>query len=1388
MEKLDRICQIGADVVDTIRDEHQKRKEEEFLRTLESGATDYLGGMEFNPEPVQGTCQWFYNDESLAEWLKSSSSEVFWVTAGPGCGKSVLTRSLIKNGHLESNTTKVNSLATIATEDATLAYFFFKDEGTRRNRMSSAMSAILHQIFSKHQNLVPQSYPAFKQAGTALTESFDKLWEILVKTSQNTKGDLICVLDALDECNKDDRKHFLRCLERLYADERLSSSANLKFFITSRPYDDIEKSFRSRQSIKYFRFDADDRYEDISNDINLVIDARISSFASEFNETDLQKIAAGLKSRGTHTYLWLHLTLGMIEDDPSEYSRYQDIEALLSEIPSELSGTYEKILSKTKSEEKTNLLLQIILAADSPLTLDEANYALTLATAPDIESCAQLDAASWQHDFKTAVKNFCGLIISVYDDRLSFIHLTAREFLVKKTGGEGRGEWEGRFGDNAALHAVLARSCMQYLLLSDFTSRILSSFDGELKKYKFLLYSARHWPRHFKAMDQAASSSYLPQARNLCNTFLPASRTWGPWYLRYSPTWWWRVYNSFRGWSSLAVASFVGIKPLVEDLIGNGADMNELCCGYGSALHSAIAGEQREIAKYLIAKGVKVDERSPGGAATPMDMAVAMLQDLELTQLLLANGASPLENSEYYYSLRHDFREQTWNDSTDFRSFTILSTAAILPSKDIFYCMLTSLVNISTHEAILLAASDSVIAQCGSECVALTLALLDDSRLGDALSEDNLPGLLSVPSVAKRVFLIVCQKRREYLFMKEAVLKLLSKVEGAAVALRQLVLESETPNSHINHEVLQVVAEHYEPETLELFIKHSPDNCEVKELLRAAILNKRHCYTMPLVILKFAKEAITSDEELQVSLLKRMVLGSTEGKATIDTLLRLSPLTDRVKRLLIRSAMECHGNSDDEIPECFRAVLDRVGYVGIVDRPLLKIAVEECTAEIVEVALQYSAGLSIAAEEFLEAAANNIRFGKSAMKFILQKYKAEAVITPRVILAAARWDFVDDMLRFLLETRPGQVEVTVDVLSYVRTRETFETLLRLRSDEVPPIASAALHIMACRFDNDFPTISNMLECFPPTWFQPTEELVLDVLGSHWMPAKSLSSLINAFGDQIAITEPILASAASSLNGDEFLSVLQIWKPSKFVITSWVVEKAATNGSHALRNLLKYSGGKLVVDETLWRLATFKDTIMRGSLKELEQLWAEEPVADVTDERGRTALIKAVRARASVETVRFLLEVTGADVNATDRADRSALYYAVQGWDLELVQTLVVAGADPREVDVDGETPLSLVEKLSIIDDLDMDSESLLLVLKDEWYAGFLTISSWSGGEDESGVEELESCVEGGESDRTWKEVNWALEWTFWILIRILDWMPWVDVWIDRVWKRESVKE
>ena len=56
------------------------------------------------------------------------------------------------------------------------------------------------------------------QKGDHLSKSFHKLWNILTKAMTDPRaGEVICVLDALDECEESGRYEIIRALNAFYS-------------------------------------------------------------------------------------------------------------------------------------------------------------------------------------------------------------------------------------------------------------------------------------------------------------------------------------------------------------------------------------------------------------------------------------------------------------------------------------------------------------------------------------------------------------------------------------------------------------------------------------------------------------------------------------------------------------------------------------------------------------------------------------------------------------------------------------------------------------------------------------------------------------------------------------------------------------------------------------------------------------------------------------------------------------------------------------------------------------------------------------------------------------------------------------------------------------------
>ncbi|KAI1077965.1 hypothetical protein F5B20DRAFT_549960 [Whalleya microplaca] len=635
---LDTIRQILEASGRQTRQIYEDQKETELLRDL---ASDYKGNKDFNPRRVEGTCRWFLNDKRFQNWRDSNTSSLLWVSAGPGVGKSVLSRALIDEHHLYTN---------IST--STICYFFFRDG----DDINSALSAILHQLISQDLDgsMIRNALRSHRSHGKSLTQNFSELWQILMKYAQSPDaGEIICLLDALDECKEDGRRQLFAQLQDLYQQNKTSSNpTKLRFLITSRPYDHMELSFgKLSDTTAYIHFDGDDKSGLISREINLVIDEKLKMFTRSFPQEVRRVISQRLKSMEHRTYLWLHLVFDIIEKSPIEYTRRRDIERLLSGLPSQISDAYEKILSRSKDRIQTKILLQIVLAAARPLTLDEANVALTLALSKDrFESHTELLSDRWPTEhFRSVVRNLCGLFISVHDSKLYFIHQTAREFLVDS---EPRGQWQGCLSMSEA-HSTVSLACLHNLFLPDLYD-LISPYAHDLRKpyhgcfpnhhiqylSPFLYYAALYWTLHYVSQEDVVAERSLKDARMLCKVDGPQISLWTCFHPRL-----WR--HVWRGRPELVLASDLGLKLVVCEILQEATtDINTQTIRDGTtALQAASARGHKEIVQILLANNAEVNLKSSAGTALQL---ASVGGHIEVVRMLLDNGANVNIHHGYY--------------------------------------------------------------------------------------------------------------------------------------------------------------------------------------------------------------------------------------------------------------------------------------------------------------------------------------------------------------------------------------------------------------------------------------------------------------------------------------------------------------------------------------------------------------------------------------------------------------------------------------------------------------------------------------------------------------------------------------------------------------------
>ena len=575
-----------------------------------------------NPDRVKGTCQWILQHPHFTKWRNSQNSNLILVSADPGCGKSVLAKSLIDE-ELQSTQSRIT------------CYFFFKDDDADQKSVTFALSALLHQLFSQQRGLIKHALHQFKINGQKLPQLFDSQWEVLIKaTADPEAGEVICILDAIDECQDNERETLLTALNRFYRgiisnDKPVSNNQPgpcLKFLLTSRPYPHVGHRFKDLALISpNIRLAGENDSELISQEIDLVIKERVRNLDFENAiKPPLERWLLKIKHR---TYLWVHLIFDVIENSPTR--TLNGLHELVRKLPDTVNNAYEAILEKSEDKNLARKLLHIVVAAVRPLTLKEMNVALAIEDGNKSYKTLGIEPESW---FPTKVQKLCGLFVSVIDSRLYLIHQTAKEFLmsegsrIEPPNHAVLGNWKHSLMPKES-HLILAKACVLYLLFDVFENPppVGNSYHEYINEYNFLEYAAENWATHFQAAE----------VENMIVKELVALRTCDTRSAGFSPK---GRRNFDRTSNDLMIGSYFGLKRTVQRLLRKDGNI-EATNSYGdTALHFAAKNGKYDVVQLLLQLGANMKATNRSGATALHHAATNGKNDV--VRLLLKHGAN----------------------------------------------------------------------------------------------------------------------------------------------------------------------------------------------------------------------------------------------------------------------------------------------------------------------------------------------------------------------------------------------------------------------------------------------------------------------------------------------------------------------------------------------------------------------------------------------------------------------------------------------------------------------------------------------------------------------------------------------------------------------------
>lgn len=374
---------------------------------------------------LPGTCTWITEEQTYQEWRESSDPQVFWITANPGTGKSVLASSVIES--LKDN-------------GENCAFYFFNYGDKSKSSIGHFLRSLAWQISLMHTEVFNLLLKACRKDPQLSKADYRTIWRKLflegIFKIQFSRPQF-WIIDGLDECRNDSE---LVSLLMKAAEIRTT-----RIFLTSRSPFETYGSATSR-GLKIISKTVPS--EGTKADIRLYLEENFDSLPAlgpdrkEARESTMALILE--KSSGC--FLWVRIVLQELR----RVHTAAEVQEVLESVPSDMDELYMRILDSMSSMPYGKRLAKAILTwtvcAAHPLTTDELYHALQLDIKDSIDSVQR------------SIASTCGQLVYIdASSRVQMVHQTARDFLLRPN---NRSEFAV---DKRTGHTVLALVCLEYL-------------------------------------------------------------------------------------------------------------------------------------------------------------------------------------------------------------------------------------------------------------------------------------------------------------------------------------------------------------------------------------------------------------------------------------------------------------------------------------------------------------------------------------------------------------------------------------------------------------------------------------------------------------------------------------------------------------------------------------------------------------------------------------------------------------------------------------------------------------------------------------------------------------------------------------------------------------
>jgi WD40 repeat protein len=455
-------------------DLEQRKLLEDFLGVSDVVEDDLMGA---TAQLMTGSCEWLLKKDSFQEWRDSANTQLYWISAKPATGKTILSGKVI---------THLRDL------DRDCAFYFFNYGNKAKSTISSFLLSMAWQMALMHVDIFRTVLEICKQDHRLGAADHRTIWRKLYSEGI-LKVSLVrpqyWVVDALDECQTG--SDLVPLLTKII------EMCPVRIFLTSRDRYEVH-----RQIIvpKIKVVSEEIKTDDTKSDIVLFLQANMDHLPSADNSARNEMVTKILtKSDGC--FLWVRLVLKELR----KVHTSAEIRQVLEDVPSHMDELYIRILDAMSRAPYGKALAKAILTwtvcSARPLTVQELHHALQLNIGDTVDNAER------------AITSNCDQLVYVdSQSRVKMVHQTAREFLL-------RAKIDSEFAiDRSVGHRQLAATCLEYLSGNEMRGprhRKLSTMTTPKERSPFVDYASNSLFEHIIHVSSTDDEFFLALAKFL---------------------------------------------------------------------------------------------------------------------------------------------------------------------------------------------------------------------------------------------------------------------------------------------------------------------------------------------------------------------------------------------------------------------------------------------------------------------------------------------------------------------------------------------------------------------------------------------------------------------------------------------------------------------------------------------------------------------------------------------------------------------------------------------------------------------------------------------------------------------------------------------------------